>query len=90
TDRVYLSLDIDVFDPAHAPATGTPEPGGLDWAEYSRLVRELARRRKIVAMDVCEVKPVEGDVRTEILAARAILRVMAWVVRGEGGESSKV
>ena len=82
TDRVYLSLDIDVFDPAHAPATGTPEPGGLDWGEFSSLVRELARRKTLVAMDVCEVKPVPGDVRTEILAARAILRVMAWVTKG--------
>jgi len=78
SEKVYLSLDMDAFDPAFAPATGTPEPGGLDWAEFSLLVRELARKKTLVAMDVCEVKPVEDDVRTEILAARAVLRVMAW------------
>ena len=80
---VYLSVDIDGFDPAYAPATGTPEPGGLDWFEVSALVRELARSRRIVAMDVTEVRPEPGDVRTEFLAARLVQRVMAWVLRAE-------
>jgi agmatinase len=76
-------VDIDGFDPAYAPATGTPEPGGLDWFEVSALVRELARSRRIVAMDVTEVRPEPGDVRTEFLAARLVQRVMAWVLRAE-------
>ncbi|MHC4778844.1 MAG: agmatinase [Planctomycetota bacterium] len=78
SDSVYLSLDIDAFDPAFAPATGTPEPGGLDWHEFSLLARALALKKNVVGMDVCEVKPNPGDVRTQFLAARAILRIMAW------------
>jgi agmatinase len=85
TDRVYLSVDVDAFDPAFAPATGTPEPGGFDWEEVSRLVRALALRKTLVAMDVTEVKPVAADVRTEFLAARLILRTLAWVSKGEKG-----
>jgi agmatinase len=84
SSNVYLTVDIDGFDPAYAPATGTPEPGGLDWFEVSALVRELALSRRIVAMDVTEVRPEPGDVRTEFLAARLIQRTMAWVLRAEG------
>jgi len=83
--HVYLSVDIDVFDPAFAPATGTPEPGGLDWYEASLLVRELVRKKTVVAMDVTEVRPEPGDVRTEFLASRLILRVLAWIERKEAG-----
>ena len=45
TERVYLTVDVDGFDPAVAPATGTPVPGGLSWAYGTRLVRELFRTR---------------------------------------------
>ncbi len=86
TEHVYLSVDIDVFDPAFAPGTGTPEPGGLDWFEVSCLLEEVVRRKSLVAMDVCEVRPLPGDVRTEVLAARLILRALAFVKkRGESG-----
>ena len=86
TGSVYFSCDIDGFDPAYAPATGTPEPGGLDWGEFSDLVREVASRRRIVGMDVVEVKPNPGEVRTEFLAARVVCRTMAWVARTQGGK----
>ncbi|MHC5037851.1 MAG: agmatinase [Planctomycetota bacterium] len=81
SEHVYLSIDIDGFDPAFAPATGTPEPGGYGWRDVSNLVEAVAANRTLVALDVTEVRPVPGDVRTEILAARLILRVMAWVHR---------
>lgn len=55
--KIYLSIDIDALDPAHAPGTGTPEPGGLVAAELLRAVRELAYHVDIVGMDVVEVAP---------------------------------
>ncbi|HAP77256.1 MAG TPA: agmatinase, partial [Acidimicrobiaceae bacterium] len=56
-DHLYISIDIDSLDPAHAPATGTPEPGGIVAADLLRMVREIAYRHPVVAMDVVEVAP---------------------------------
>jgi len=54
---IYLSIDIDVLDPGFAPATGTPEPGGMQPADLLRAVRNIALRTRLVAMDVVEVSP---------------------------------
>jgi agmatinase len=56
-DHLYISVDVDSMDPAHAPGTGTPEPGGIVAADLLRAVRELARRHHVVGMDVVEVAP---------------------------------
>jgi len=56
-DAVYLSVDIDVLDPGFAPATGTPEPGGLAPVDLLRAVRRLAIEVPLVALDVVEVAP---------------------------------
>ncbi|HRB04785.1 MAG TPA: arginase family protein, partial [Ilumatobacteraceae bacterium] len=56
-EYLYISVDIDSLDPAYAPATGTPEPGGIVAADLMRIVRELGYRHKVVAMDVVEVAP---------------------------------
>jgi agmatinase len=54
---IYLSIDIDVLDPGFAPATGTPEPGGMQPADLLRAIRTIALRTRLVAMDVVEVSP---------------------------------
>ena len=56
-DHLYISIDIDSLDPAHAPGTGTPEPGGIVALDLLHAVRELAYRHDVVAMDVVEVAP---------------------------------
>ena len=56
-EHVYLSVDIDVIDPGHAPGTGTPEPGGITTAEMLRAVRKIATSVNVVAVDVVEVSP---------------------------------
>ena len=57
-EKVYLTFDIDYFDPSLIPATGTPEPGGGLWYPTLRLLRRLFREKKVVAMDVVELAPV--------------------------------
>jgi agmatinase len=54
---VYITLDIDALDPAIAPGTGTPEPGGFSYYEAKALLRAAARRGRVVGMDVVEVSP---------------------------------
>lgn len=56
-EYVYLSVDIDVLDPAYAPGTGTPEPGGITSSELLQAVRRIVGAVKLVAVDVVEVSP---------------------------------
>lgn len=79
TDDVYVTIDIDGFDPAYAPGTGTPEPGGLDWFQVTDLLKAVAVYRRIVAADVVEVLPLPGSAQTEFLAAKLIYKLIAHV-----------
>jgi len=79
SDEVYVSIDIDGFDPAAAPGTGTPEPGGIDWFQACDLLRATAANRRIVAADVVEVAPLPGSVQTEFLAAKLIYKLIAHI-----------
>lgn len=69
-DTVYVTIDIDGFDPSFAPGTGTPEPGGLDWYQVTGLLRLVAAEKTIVGADITEVMPLPGQAVTEFLAAR--------------------
>lgn len=79
SEEVYVSIDIDGFDPAYAPGTGTPEPGGLDWYQVTDLLKMVAATRQIVAADVVEVSPIPGTMQTEFLAAKLIYKMMAHI-----------
>ena len=82
-DTVYVTIDIDGFDPAYAPGTGTPEPGGLDWYQVTGLLRLVAAEKNVVGADIVEVMPIPGQVVTEHLAARLAYKLMGYVqVRG--------
>ncbi len=78
SENVYVTIDIDGFDPAYAPGTGTPEPGGLDWYQVTGLLRLAAAEKRIVGMDVVEVMPIPGQAVTEFLAARLIYKLIAY------------
>ena len=77
-DHLYISLDVDVADPAFTPGTGTPEPGGLTSAEMLRTVRRLAAEVGMVAMDVVEVSPPNdsGPNITALFANRAVMEAL--------------
>lgn len=75
----YISLDIDFFDPSAAPGTGTPEPGGLFFPDFSDLIHLIVDRGNIIGFDVVEVNPLfDGPgANTAHLAARCVLELMA-------------
>ncbi|MDX2199112.1 MAG: agmatinase [Phycisphaerae bacterium] len=81
TDNVYVTIDIDGFDPAFAPGTGTPEPGGMDWFQVTKLLARLAETRRIVSADIVEVRPIPPNHVTEFLAARLAHRLLGLAVR---------
>ncbi|GLY47199.1 agmatinase family protein [Lentzea sp. NBRC 102530] len=75
--NVYLSLDIDVLDPSHAPGTGTPEPAGLSTRELFPALRRLAHETNVIGMDVVEVAPnIDPGYSTALNARRAVFEVI--------------
>jgi agmatinase len=78
TEAVFLTVDIDVCDPAHAPATGAPEPGGLTGAELFRSVRRICHETPVIGMDIVEVSPPyeAGNRITAILAHRTAVEAL--------------
>jgi len=71
-EYLYISVDVDSLEPAHAPGTGTPEPGGLTTVDLFRAVRELARRHRVVGVDVVEVAPAYDVSEITVNAAHRI------------------
>ncbi len=79
-DHVFLSFDIDVCDPAFAPGTGTPEPGGITAREGLRAVRRLATETNLAGMEVVEVSPpYDQSEITAFLANRLVLEALSGI-----------
>jgi agmatinase len=83
TENVYITIDLDVFDPCIVPAVGTPEPGGLGWYEILDLLREVSKDKKIVGFDVVELCPIKGQVASDFLAAKLVYRLLGYVFSGK-------
>jgi agmatinase len=76
--KLYVSVDIDVLDPAFAPGTGTPEPGGIQTADLLRMVRRLCRQHDVAGVDVVEVAPAYDVSELTVNAAhRVVLEALA-------------
>lgn len=68
--QVYITVDLDVFDPSLMEAVGTPEPGGLDWWEVTGLLRRVCAARQVIGADVVELAPAEGPESCAFAAAK--------------------
>jgi agmatinase len=88
TDRIYLTVDVDGFDPAVTPATGTPVPGGISWNYGTRLLRELFLAKEVIGADIVEVAPVEGSGLTEYAAAQLCYDILCYKLLKRDGELS--
>ncbi len=78
TDKVYLTIDIDVFDPSILPSTGTPEPGGLGWYEVLSFIKKVNQKKNIVAFDVVELCPNTKEKSSDFLAAKLIYKILSY------------
>jgi agmatinase len=81
-EQVYITIDLDVFDPSIMPSTGTPEPGGLLWYDVLALLETVCRRRTVVGFDVVELCPVERNWAPDFLAAKLIYKILSYRFRG--------
>jgi agmatinase len=77
-EQVYLTFDIDFFDPAYVPATGTPEPGGGSWYPTLALLDTLFRKKQVVAMDVVELAPFAPLTASDFLTAKLVYKCLGY------------
>jgi agmatinase len=76
TENVYVTIDLDGFDPAFVPATGTPLPGGLAWYEVIRLLEVVFKNKNIVGFDVVELCPQPDNKISDVLAATLVYKLI--------------
>lgn len=75
-DAVYVTIDVDFFDPAIMPSTGTPEPGGGWWYPTLALLERVFAERRVVGCDVVELAPIPGIVAPDFLAAKLVYKLV--------------
>lgn len=82
-DRIYITFDIDVFDPSLIPATGTPVPGGLSWYQAMWLIERLVESRVCIGFDVVEFAPMPAHHSSSFTAAQLVYNMMGYLTRSE-------
>lgn len=82
SDNVYVTIDLDAFDPSVVPCTGTPEPGGLLWYEVLTFLKAVSYKKNIVGFDVVELCPDGSNKAPDFLAAKLIYKLLSYKFGG--------
>jgi agmatinase len=82
-DNVYVSIDLDVFDPSIMPAVGTPEPGGMQWHEVLNLLRTVTLHKNVIGFDLVELCPKEGPASCAFLTAKLAYKLIGYAIKEE-------
>lgn len=82
SDHVYITIDLDVFDPSIMPSVGTPEPGGLGWYEITSLLKQICWKCNVLGCDIMELRPIPGMVAPDFLAAKLVYKLCAYLYTG--------
>lgn len=88
SDTVYVTIDVDVFDPGIMPSTGTPEPGGLGWYQVMKLLRTVSRAKRIVGFDVVELCP-SSSKASDFTAAKLVYTLLSYIFADRAVRESK-
>jgi len=80
-EKVYLTFDIDYFDPSLMPSTGTPEPNGFFCDETMKFLKTLGQERNVIGLDVVELAPIKGFSSPDYLAAKLIYKMLNYFVK---------
>lgn len=78
TENVYLTIDLDVFDPSLMPSTGTPEPGGPEYYEIMNFLKEVIKKKNVVGFDVVELCPSPVNKAPDFVAAKIIYQLLSY------------
>lgn len=87
-DDVYITIDLDAFDPSEVPGVGTPVPGGFRWKQVLDLLKVVAKNKHVVGFDVVELSPIPGQVSSEMLASKLVYKLIGYsfLLSKSGGE----
>jgi len=80
-ENVYITFDVDYFDPSIMPSTGTPEPNGFFWDETMKLLKLLSEKKNVVGFDVVELSPVKGNHFPDFMTAKLIYKMLNYFVK---------
>ncbi len=78
TDDVYITIDLDVFDPSIMPATGTPEPGGLDWNTTINYLKKVFKEKNVKGFDIVELSPLENNKAPNFLTSKLYYKLLSY------------
>ena len=78
TNNVFLTIDLDAFDPSILPSTGTPEPGGLLWYETLEFLKKIFKEKNVVGFDIVELCPNENEKSSDFLAAKLYYKMLSY------------
>ncbi|MDO6760938.1 agmatinase [Tamlana sp. 2_MG-2023] len=84
TDNVFITFDLDAFDPSIMPSTGTPEPGGLLWYEALDFLKQVFAEKNVVGFDIVELCPNKKEKSSDFLAAKLYYKMLSYKFIGEG------
>ena len=82
-DKVYLSIDVDVFDPSFIRNTGTPEPGGFTWNQVIAILKTIFENKEVIATDIVEFSPKENFQAEAYALAKLVYKLMAMKIKKE-------
>ncbi len=82
-EKVYITIDLDAFDPAILPGTGTPEPGGLQWYETLTLLKKIFQNKNVLGFDIVELAPIENHSSSQFLAAKLYYKMLSYKFFGK-------
>lgn len=83
-DKVYITFDLDVFDPSVMPSTGTPEPGGLDWNTTIRYLRKVFQQKDVLGFDIVELAPLKDYKAADFLVAKLYYKMLSYKFKYHG------
>ena len=83
TPNVFLTIDLDAFDPSILPSTGTPEPGGLFWYETLDFIRTIFKKKNVVGFDIVELCPNPSEKSSDFLAAKLYYKMLSYKFKYE-------
>ncbi|WP_185860683.1 agmatinase [Blattabacterium cuenoti] len=78
SNDVFISIDIDVFDPSIAPSTGTPEPGGLSWYTTLKFLKKVFKNKNVIGFDIVELLPNKNESSTDFLAVKLYYKLLSY------------
>jgi agmatinase len=86
TEQVFITFDLDAFDPSILPSTGTPEPGGLFWYETLDFLKKVFKEKNVVGFDIVELCPNSNERSSDFLAVKLYYKMLCYKFQNDDEE----